>query len=194
MLDPFHWEGEVTEDEVVPEWTGPPDPPRFFSLDDLEAASRLREHFGPGPHKSGSPQSSHSKGGVGRATSATMAGIEQGGSSVRTSGVTPTSGIMVSFPPSSGHARVIDVTAPRDRVEAEVRDFVSSQRDFVTSHADRYIGGWVDAGKLHLDVSQNFPSSRREQAIAAGRRRNQIAVFDLDTFTDIPTGGTGAAA
>ena len=53
------------------------------------------------------------------------------------------------------------------------------------------MGGWSDSGKLHLDVSRNFPSSRREQAIAAGRRQNQIAVFDLDTFTEIPTGGSG---
>ncbi len=34
------------------------------------------------------------------------------------------------------------------------------------------MGGWSDSGKLHLDVSRNFPSSRREQAINAGRRQN----------------------
>ena len=191
-LDAYHWTGPtpeaVVDDELVLDDDGFP-----FDAEEDEGPMRipLVEHYGPGPHKSGSPQSSHALGGTGRATAATMAGIEQGGSSVRTSGMTPSSGIMVSYPPGSGHNRVIDATAPRAKVEAQVREFVEAQRAFVTNKADRYIGGWVDAGKLHLDVSQNFPSSRRDAAIRAGRERNQIAVFSLDTFTDIPTGGAG---
>lgn len=194
MLNPYDWpaEGNADVDEdpegQADQLVTPPPARTPYVFVPWEA---LVEHYGPGPHKSGSPQSSHASGGVGRATSATMAGIEQGGSSVRTSGATPSSGIMVSYPPGSGHNSVIDATAPRAQVEAQVRAFVEQQRAFVTSKSDRYIGGWVDAGKLHLDVSQNFPSSRREAALRAGRERNQIAVFDLDTFTDIPTGGTG---
>jgi hypothetical protein len=196
ILDPYHWDGPVVEEPVlvgdeVP--TGDVTPWEHFLSIAIDSAP-LREHYGPGPHKSGSPQSSHSKGeGAGdvanTAERMTSEIQSSGGTSLRTSGVTPKSGIMVSYPPGSGHSTVIDVSA--GNVREKVQEFVASQRDFVTSHADRYIGGWVDGGRLYLDVSRNFPSSRREAAIAAGRRGNQLAVFDLDTFTEIPTGGTG---
>lgn len=194
MLDPYHFTGDSDEEPVlvgdeVP--SGPTTPWDHF-LTVAFPDQPLREHYGPGPHKSGSTQDSHAKGGVERASTKVLADIEaQGGTSLRTSGVVPTTGIMVSYPPAAGHSAVIDMSAPKATIRARVAEFVQKQRDFVTDHADRYIGGWVDAGKLYLDVSRNFPPERRAAAIAAGRRNNQIAVFDLDTFSDIPTGGTG---
>lgn len=199
LIDPYHWDGPVTVDEdpeMADVMSGPALPWDHFTAIAF-AGTPLREHFGPGNHKSGSPQSSHSKGaGAGDVANTAAKMVDdittQGGTSLRTAGTTPSSGIMVSYPPGSGHNTVIRITRDKAAVQAKVEAFVASQRDFVTSHSDRFLGGWVDSGKLHLDVSRNIPSSRRQQAIDLGRRNNQIAVFDLDTFTEIPTGGTGA--
>lgn len=56
---------------------------------------------------------------------------------------------------------------------------------------DTRIGAWVDEsdGNVYLDVVSIFHD--RDKAVAAGKKNNQIAVFDLDTFTEIPTGGDG---
>lgn len=210
MIDPYHWDGPVEEEPELPEDEVPSGPIRtwkeMFALAGITMLPReeptpdeavpLSEHYGPGNHKSGSPQSAHNMGPDAAANTAKQMSSDiatSGGTSIRTSGMTPSSGIMVSYPPGSGHNVVISTAgASEAQVQAKIEKFVTAQRSFVTNHADRYIGGWSDAGKLHLDVSRNFPSSRREQAIAAGRRQNQIAVFDLDTFTEIPTGGSGA--
>jgi hypothetical protein len=54
-----------------------------------------------------------------------------------------------------------------------------------------FLGGWVSDGKVYLDVSERFGPHDRETAIAAVRARDQIAIFDLTTFSEIKTGGTG---
>ncbi len=200
VLDPYHFDvdPEVLANEVEGPEIGDLQG-AWIPLNELIARGGaglpLREHYGPGNHKSGSPQSSHNMGpdAVANTADKMMSDIaSDGGTSVRTAGTSPSSGIMVSYPPGSGHNVVIDIKRTSEaKVQAQVEEFVRAQQSFVTSQSDRYLGGWEDSGKLHLDVSRNFPSSRREQAISAGRRQNQIAVFDLDTFTEIPTGGSG---
>ena len=48
-----------------------------------------------------------------------------------------------------------------------------------------YLGGWrnEDTGIVHLEVSQVFED--RDEAIAEGRARREIAIFDLSTLSDI---------
>ena len=53
------------------------------------------------------------------------------------------------------------------------------------------VGTWFDGdgNKTYLDISATIPN--RQQAIELGKRYNQIAIFALDTFEEISTGGTG---
>ena len=48
-----------------------------------------------------------------------------------------------------------------------------------------YLGGWrnEETGIVHLEVSQVFED--RDEAIAEGRARREIAIFDLSTLSDI---------
>jgi len=55
------------------------------------------------------------------------------------------------------------------------------------------VGTWFDSesGMTYLDISATIPD--RQQAIELAQRYNQIAIFDLSTFEEIGTGGTGEA-
>lgn len=57
----------------------------------------------------------------------------------------------------------------------------------------RYVGSWVDSrtGTLYLDVVEIFAREDIADAIAAGRDRNQIAIWDAGRGEEIATGGTG---
>jgi len=52
-------------------------------------------------------------------------------------------------------------------------------------------GGKMKDGRFVLDVSTGLP---REQAVNLGKLANQEGVFNLKSFEEIPTGGTGDAA
>jgi len=61
-------------------------------------------------------------------------------------------------------------------------------------HRPRYVGSWVDSdtGTLYLDVVEVFAREEIAEAIAAGRDRDQIAIWDAGRGEEIATGGTGA--
>jgi|694.fasta_scaffold28232_7 hypothetical protein len=56
-----------------------------------------------------------------------------------------------------------------------------------------HLGIWheVKTGRVFLDVTEVFPANARSVALRAGRDRNQISIFNLRTFKEIPTGGDG---
>lgn len=54
---------------------------------------------------------------------------------------------------------------------------------------DAYQGGWIENGKVYLDVSHNVQN--RDEAVAMGKKHNQKAIYHIDKDEDIPTGGTG---
>ena len=61
-----------------------------------------------------------------------------------------------------------------------------------------YVGGWLDDGQVHLDVTKVFPANAREEAIAAAKANNQISIADMAALKAgrmdqafIETGGTG---
>ena len=53
------------------------------------------------------------------------------------------------------------------------------------------VGMWFNElnGPTYLDISATLPS--REEAIALGRRYNQVAIFDLHRLEEMEIGGTG---
>jgi hypothetical protein len=53
------------------------------------------------------------------------------------------------------------------------------------------VGTWANEGKTYYDLSKTVLD--RDQAIALGKKNNQIAIRDLKNNVDINTGGTGRA-
>ena len=111
-----------------------------------------------------------------------------GGFSVRPDGTQPTSGFMVSMP---GHTKIVsenELSGPNGHqiINDYAREHAGALRD-----PSAHVGGWTDkdTGKTHLDVSQNIPN--RGLAVAAGRSRNQISIWDVKRGEEIKTGGTG---
>lgn len=138
-------------------------------------------------------------------TMVTSEALSSGGFSYRPGAKAPTSGYMVSLPTSAGVNHVIDVaslaktaTSERDvrkAVDDQVHAWIDKTLPGVKDKDEHYLGGWMQKDEsghpvaLHLDVSQRFTD--RELALAAGRERNQLAVWHLDKMEEIPTGGTG---
>jgi len=110
-----------------------------------------------------------------------------GGFSVTPGGRQPTGGFMVSIPGRTQLLDEADLAGPR---AAEiVNQFTSKNADAFGNNPNMHIGGWTSGGKVYLDPSENIHD--REAAIAAGRQRNQIAIWDVANQKEIPTGGTG---
>lgn len=75
--------------------------------------------------------------------------------------------------------------------QGQVQEFISKNSDLLKQE-DHYVGTWYDkaSNKTYLDVSIIRP---RDEAIELAKHPgvNQKAVFDLEKFEEIPTGGTG---
>ncbi len=71
-----------------------------------------------------------------------------------------------------------------------LREFVVDNRDLLEDPRVS-IGTWhnEEDGTTYLDISATVPD--RQLAIELGQKYNQIAIFDLASFEEIPTGGTG---
>jgi hypothetical protein len=67
------------------------------------------------------------------------------------------------------------------------------RRERAAFGADTHVGVWLDRkhGEVVLDPVDVFPPDQRDEAIAAGRGRDQQAIYDLGAGAEIPTGGTG---
>jgi hypothetical protein len=110
------------------------------------------------------------------------------GFSITLDGDQPKGGYMVASP---GHSEIHSTDElASDRGPAIVNSYASAHADAL-AEPGAHIGGWTDpeTGKTYLDVSHNI--ANRQAAIAAGRQRNQIAIYDVKHGTDIKTGGTG---
>lgn len=135
---------------------------------------------------------------------------EHGGFTMRPNGEKPKDGIMVSRHPAEGHGHVVEIAKMASRepppTEEDLEREVHSATEKWLSRTlpaikrlgkDHYLGGWMERDEsgrrtaLHLDVSQRFAPRHKERAIAAGRERNQLAIWDIGKSEEIPTGGTG---
>jgi hypothetical protein len=72
----------------------------------------------------------------------------------------------------------------------DLRAFRDRNADLLTNPR-LHIGAWTDEGKIYLDIVEVEPNRRVARKL--GRERNQIAIYDLKTGTEIRTGGTGYA-
>ncbi len=74
-----------------------------------------------------------------------------------------------------------------------LQEFADKNKDILDGNGDVLsIGTWLDSstGETYLDIVATVD---KESASELGREYNQKAVFDLETFTEIETGGTGEA-
>lgn len=102
-------------------------------------------------------------------------------------GKSPTTGYMVA---RSQYGTVIDTKTEADTAKA-LRDFADKHAHLFEEDKSLYLGGWRDqaTGKFYLDVVDNVKDE--DKAVALGRNRDQISVFNIETFQEIKTGGTG---
>lgn len=70
----------------------------------------------------------------------------------------------------------------------DLRSFIDQNNDLLMDPRV-VIGTWNNGSKNYLDISAVIQD--KEQAIALGKKYNQIAIFDLQKLQEIPTGGTG---
>lgn len=158
-------------------------------------AQKLKQqHKGPGDHPSGSPQSVHGKKGprgkddkdirkriseegikslIDRMREA-KEGEEIGFSYQVIEDAEPTSGIFSSEYPERNKNVSLD-----DLDFETVREYVIENADLLTQD-DHYLGGWLQYGKVDLDVSRRFDS--RDDALKSADKHFQAGVFDLNEF------------
>jgi hypothetical protein len=77
--------------------------------------------------------------------------------------------------------------------QSAVADVIMSRQTEITNGA--VVGGWYspDRDQYVVELTHILDPSKRDAAIAEGKRRNQEAIFDLATGETIPTGGFGDA-
>ena len=99
----------------------------------------------------------------------------------------PSHGYMVALP---GHTHQYPDSVMKDEKQlADAIDkFLMSERE-AFKKPGVHLGGWVSDGKLWLDPSENITD--RDEAIKAGKARDQLAIWDVAGGQEIDTGGTG---
>jgi len=142
-------------------------------------------------------QSSHGHGGAGKTSvsSKITRGIldkvkENGGLSVRlTNGSEPIKGFMVA---RGGMGAVESAKDFYDPIKGKkmLSDYMKKHKNELSTGKD-YLGIWhnKEDGKVYFDVSANIMD--RETAVVMGQKNDQISIWDVVNFEEIPTGGTG---
>lgn len=110
------------------------------------------------------------------------------------------SGIIVAVPE---HGRVWNVGPRTTQALADlgatladlVRSWIDQEAAVAVAGAQtlrpRAFGAWRQGDTLFLDIVEIFPDDEEDAAIAAGRARNQIAIWHAGRGEEIATGGTG---
>lgn len=89
---------------------------------------------------------------------------------------------------------VEDIATPEGRAmaEAALLGWLNTNADKgVFDSGDIHLGGWFDkdTGRIEIEPSQRVLD--RSTAESLGKRRHQKAIFDLNEFEEVSTGGTG---
>ena len=71
---------------------------------------------------------------------------------------------------------------------ADLRTFTMKNAKWLLDRTGYALGTWYHEGKTYIDVSTTIPW--RDYAITMGKEYDQISIFDLANFEEIPTGGT----
>ena len=114
-----------------------------------------------------------------------------GGLSIKmTDGSEPTKGFMVAKGKKYAAIVKADDFYNPDK-GAEILSSYMKQHKADLATGKNYLGLWhnKDDGQVYLDVSENIQDEA--EATSRGRSRDQISIWDVANFKEIPTGGTG---
>lgn len=155
----------------------------------------IEKHYGPGNHASGTPQTTHGRGGRDASTGDIKEATDtQGGITIRTmSGDRPQRGFSVAI--KGPGVKLPKARATADRVGKFIRDNWAqlSKKGF-------YLGTWKDDenGVVWLDVSKVMDSPKYVQAFEAavkyGRSIGEEAIYDLQAGKEIMLNDNDIAA
>lgn len=173
----------VIWDNVVDGFVGTVTPNSIVREDEWNARAQKSKDFNEELH----PRDDH-----GRFTDTGSLGdtaINQGGFSLSLAGDRPRSGWMVSQLGSERSFSIEQLASGQsmdfvpgnpwhDNFTSEVDRFVSDHLDDLQAKG-AYLGGWVDSGRLFLDVSYNFAD--RGEAEQFARENQQFAMFNAGT-------------
>lgn len=110
--------------------------------------------------------------------------VPDGGATFNLSGTTPVSGFCAS--PYPQFSKVFN--SAKDFNVSDLYDFyenINSSSEGLLDEDEVYVGLWndPDTGKLYLDVSKRYDTA--EEARIACEQNDQIAFFDLNTFSSV---------
>ena len=71
---------------------------------------------------------------------------------------------------------------------ADLKAFTMRNAKWLLDRSGYALGTWYYKGKTYIDVSTTIPW--RDYAVTLGKEYDQISIFDLANFEEIPTGGT----
>lgn len=98
----------------------------------------------------------------------------------------PTTGIMVSeFANDSRRSvkiKASDIT--EDSGADAFMAWLKNNSDLLENDPSRFVGGWKTGDDFYIDVATRFEPDKAEQALEAGRKSGQLAVFNLGTFKE----------
>lgn len=103
----------------------------------------------------------------------------EGGFSESVDGESPSGGYMVA------KDNTVERVIKADQITDEaILDYVLDHFDKL-NQPDAYLGGWVDEGKVYLDISYNVKD--REEALRMARKHDQLGIYDLNSGETIYT-------
>jgi 2',3'-cyclic-nucleotide 2'-phosphodiesterase (5'-nucleotidase family) len=71
---------------------------------------------------------------------------------------------------------------------SDLKAFTMKNAKWLLDRTGYALGTWYHEGKTYIDVSTTIPW--RDYAVTLGKEYDQISIFDLANFEEIPTGGT----
>ena len=93
----------------------------------------------------------------------------------------------VAVSPYPNRSKIIKVSDFNDEAVAEYFE-ANADKLFEDWYA---LWGWVNDWNVYLDVSIALPKEMQNEAVEIANKYNQKAIFDLETFEDIPTAWNG---
>ncbi len=104
--------------------------------------------------------------------------LKDGGLTIKPfTGEKPASGYMVAL---QGYELQVPVS---EFFTGIVADYIGEHAQKLMDNPSLCIGTWVNEGIVYLDLSENVGS--RDKALELGRERNQLAIFNLETFEEV---------
>ena len=81
-----------------------------------------------------------------------------------------------------GHEKVVDLKDINERV---ISEYMEAKSELVQGNKNLCFGAWHDTetNKIYLDLSEVLPN--KKMALKRAYKREQLAIFDLNTFESI---------